>query len=105
MPDYKEIFVLCLFTITLMVSPQMAMAENVIEKELGKNKNPPDPAAMAVDLIVVRPLGLVATLGGSVVFLVSLPFSALGGNSEDAMESLVVSPATFTFKRPLGGFD
>jgi hypothetical protein len=61
--------------------------------------------AMAVDAVVVRPLGLVATVIGSGLFVVSLPFSALGGNVDEAAQNLVVAPARFTFKRPLGQYD
>ena len=64
-----------------------------------------DPMAMTVDLVLCRPLGFVAMLGGTLVFVVSSPFSALGGNIEGAWNSLVVDPAEFTFKRQLGNFD
>ena len=64
-----------------------------------------DPMAMTVDLVFCRPLGFVAMLGGTLVFVVSSPFSALGGNIEGAWDSLVVNPAEFTFKRQLGKFD
>ena len=64
-----------------------------------------DPMAMTVDLVLCRPLGFVALLGGTLVFVVSSPFSALGGNTEGAWNSLVVNPAEFTFKRQLGNFD
>ena len=60
--------------------------------------------AMAADFFVVRPLGIVASVLGSAIFLVSLPFSALGGNTKIACQKLVVDPAKFTFKRPLGDF-
>ena len=105
MLSHKKIFVTCLLAMVLIVNPLSALAENVIEAELNSNRTPPDPAVMIIDLVIVRPLGLIATLGGSFFFLVSLPFSALGDNTDDAWESLVVSPAVFTFKRPLGGFD
>jgi hypothetical protein len=59
---------------------------------------------MAGDALVVRPLGLCATLIGGAIFIVSLPFSALGGNTGPAYDSLVVDPFTFTFNRPLGDF-
>jgi len=61
--------------------------------------------AMTVDLVFCRPLGLVATLGGTLIFVVSSPFSALGGNIDEAWDSLVVYPAEYTFKRQLGKFD
>jgi ABC-type uncharacterized transport system permease subunit len=57
---------------------------------------------MAADALIVRPLGLVATVLGSVLFVVSLPFSALGGNIHEVGQRLVVDPALFTFKRPVG---
>jgi hypothetical protein len=60
--------------------------------------------AMTADLVFVRPLGIVATVLGSVVFVVSLPFSALGNNTKEASQKLVKDPAQFTFKRPLGEF-
>lgn len=60
--------------------------------------------AMAADFFFARPLGLVALVLGSAIFIVSLPFSALGGNVKDASQKLVVDPAKYTFKRPLGDF-
>jgi ABC-type uncharacterized transport system permease subunit len=57
---------------------------------------------MAADALIVRPLGIVATVVGSVLFVVSLPFSALGGNIGEVGKRLVVDPALFTFKRPIG---
>ena len=60
--------------------------------------------AMTADLLVIRPLGIVATVVGSAIFIVSLPFSALGGNTKTACQKLVKDPAKFTFKRPLGEF-
>lgn len=59
---------------------------------------------MAGDALIVRPLGLAATIIGGAVFVVSLPFSALGGNTGDAYDYLLADPFMFTFKRPLGDF-
>lgn len=64
-----------------------------------------DPAAMTVDLVVARPAGAVATVAGAAIFLVSWPFAALGGNTEETWDSLVADPAAYTFQRPLGDFD
>lgn len=59
---------------------------------------------MVVDGLVVRPVGLVSTVVGTGAFIVTLPFSALGGNVGQAARELVVRPARFTFTRPLGDF-
>jgi hypothetical protein len=57
----------------------------------------PGPAGMIIDGLVVRPLGLVATIIGSVLFVITLPFSAMGDNVGQAREKLVEAPAAFTF--------
>ena len=62
----------------------------------------PSGAAMTADLLVARPIGIVATTLGAAFFVVSLPFSAVGGNVADAAESLVKGPARETFVRCLG---
>jgi hypothetical protein len=64
-----------------------------------------DQGLMIADVALARPVGAVATVVGLAFFVVSSPFSALGGNTHEAWETLVVSPAAYTFKRPLGDFD
>jgi hypothetical protein len=59
---------------------------------------------MAVDLVAIRPLGIVSTVAGGVLYVLSLPFSIPGGNAPAVWESTVVKPAKFTFVRPLGDF-
>jgi hypothetical protein len=58
--------------------------------------------AAVVDAVVARPLGVLVTGAGALLFAVSLPFSALGGNVGEAAEVLVVKPARETFARCLG---
>jgi hypothetical protein len=64
----------------------------------------PTAGTMLADTVLVRPLMLVGTVVGVVAFVITLPFSALGGNVGDAGQTLVVSPAKYTFIRPLGVF-
>lgn len=73
----------------------------------GDNSDAPAPSAvaMAIDAVVVRPVSLVATVAGTGLFIVSLPFSLLGHNTDKAGERLVAEPAKYTFARPLGNFD
>jgi hypothetical protein len=59
-------------------------------------------AKMAADLLLVRPVGIVAILFGTAVAVVGIPFSALGGNTGESFNKLVVAPTKYTFKRPLG---
>lgn len=80
---------------------QKAVAAGMYEEQYNERS----AGAMAVDVLAVRPLGFVATVLGTGLFVVSLPFSALGGNVDEAAENLVVNPARFTFVRPLGEYD
>lgn len=59
-------------------------------------------SAMWADALIIRPLGLVSIVAGSVLFVVSLPFSATGQNVRQAAHNMVVEPSKFTFNRPLG---
>lgn len=102
MRSYKKVLVISYLMISLTTWQLSALAATV-DKNPDKNRNTPE--YMTVDIIAARPLGLVATIGGAVVFLVSLPFSAAGGNTAEAWDSLVVTPAEYTFQRPLGNFD
>ena len=62
----------------------------------------PSAAAMVGDLIIARPVGLVLTVAGTAAFIVSLPFTLLGGNAGQAAETLMIGPAKTTFVRCLG---
>jgi hypothetical protein len=63
-----------------------------------------DPGAMAADLVFARPVGLAAIVAGTAVFLFSIPFSLMGGNTGQAWQKLVIDPTEYTFHRPLGEF-
>jgi len=82
-------FILCMF------SP--VYADSTIDK--------PSAEEMLFDVFLVRPLGLITTVVGSGFFVVSLPFSVMGGNSMDVFGELVAGPAAFTFSRPVGELD
>ena len=84
----------------LLIAPltSTALAEEYFEKE------DPSGSMMMADLVFVRPIGIAATIIGSVFYVVTLPFSLLGGNPGEAGEALVKDPAAYTFKRPLGEF-
>ena len=64
----------------------------------------PDPVVMIVDFCVARPLGFASLVIGTASFIVTSPFSALGKNVGQAFDLMIVDPAMYTFRRPLGGF-
>lgn len=63
----------------------------------------PSGGEMTADLLIVRPLSLAATVLGTGLFVVSLPFALLAPDGAAATaQRLVVEPARYTFARPLG---
>jgi len=87
-----------LASLVLVVSSLLISQQAIAESSEQQNKGP----AMVVDMMFIRPIGFVATVLGSVVFVVSLPFTLMGGNVDEAAKALVVEPAKYTFVRPLG---
>jgi len=90
-----SILAICLLLIP-MVSPVLAQNPVEVHEKTAEG--------MAADLIVLRPLGIVSTVLGSVVYVVGLIFSVPGGNAAESGQFLVKEPAKFTFARPLGDF-
>jgi len=58
--------------------------------------------AVAVDVVVARPVSFVLTVLGSALFVVSLPVAITAGGVDKVAKTLVVAPARDTFVRPLG---
>lgn len=61
--------------------------------------------AMVLDAFILRPVGLVTTVIGGAAFVVSLPFTAIGGNVGEAADKLIVEPIDYTFNRKLGDIE
>ena len=60
---------------------------------------------MALDLIVVRPIGLVASVIGTAVFVPALPLTLPSGSAGETAHEWIAAPLEYTFNRPLGNFD
>ena len=58
--------------------------------------------SIIVDGLLLRPGGIVATVVGTAVFVVTLPFSIPTKSVDKAARKLIVDPAKYTFVRPMG---
>lgn len=90
---YTRLLAAAALSVTL-AAPQISVAQQVDED--------PSALAMAGDAIIARPLGIVFTAVGAVLYVVTLPFTLAGGNAKQAGKELVVGPAEATFVRCLG---
>ena len=59
-------------------------------------------AAKAVDVVLVRPLGIASQVLGCVFFVVSLPFSLPSKSVSAVFDKTMAEPAKFTWTRPVG---
>ena len=75
--------------------PQALWAQEAVDES-------PNEWAMVGDLLVARPIGVVLTVGGAAVWLVSLPFTLLAGHASEAADTLIAGPVETTFMRCLG---
>lgn len=93
-------------TVTLVLSmlqPLTSLAAGFDSAMISPNHSAaPTSGEMVADALVARPLYAAATVFGAAVFLVSLPFSALGGNVDEAASELVTGPAHGLLTRCLG---
>jgi hypothetical protein len=60
---------------------------------------------MVVDVLVARPISLLATAAGAVLFVASLPIAAVSRSVSSTSETLVAAPARDLFTRPVGDLD
>ena len=81
-----------------------AVSAEDVSKPVTQEKKP-GFAVKAADAIFVRPVSLVSVAAGSVVFVLSLPVTAIRKEVKPSAHELVVSPVHKTFKRPLGDMD
>lgn len=100
MPLLKRTTLSALMAIVVLLagfSVPAAQASDVIRAD-----EKPSELATLGDILVARPLLIGATALGWAAFTVSLPASALGGNIDQAAETLVKKPARSAFQRCLG---
>jgi hypothetical protein len=56
------------------------------------------------DALILRPVSLTQTIGGSAVLLVAYPLSMPSGHERTVLEHCTLNPFDDTFKRSLGEF-
>jgi hypothetical protein len=100
MLGFRKIMVVVLLIAALSIGPVVpaAFADEYAEREK------PTGGMMMWDTLVMRPIGIVATAAGSVIWLVSYPFAYWGDNTDQSTQMLVEAPFEWTFDRPLGHF-
>lgn len=98
MPAILKQLLICVIIALMIFTPFGASALAQAEKNISK----PTAGNTFIDAVIYRPVGLVAIPVGAVLFVLTIPFSAIGGNVGESFYNLVATPAKYTFVRPLG---
>ena len=63
-----------------------------------------DPVSPAVDVLLLRPIAMVTLIGGTAIFIASVPFIAITRPHEigKPFDTLVAKPAKYIWMDPLG---
>lgn len=86
----RLVTIFCVAAIIFMQTSRIQAAESVSAE------------AVALDLLVVRPVAFAATAIGSALFVVALPFALMSKSTKQTANALVAHPARVTFTRGLG---
>ncbi len=79
----------------MLTMPTVSQAKSLADQD-------PSALRMTGDALIARPMLFGATVLGGAIFVISLPFHALGGNTAQAADTLFIEPAKNTFFRCLG---
>ena len=102
MSKRTRITIVGLLIMALCLSPVSALALD--DSEIYIFKREPTGEGMVHDIVLMRGIGLGCLIVSSAVWVIAVPFAALGGNADDATQKLVKDPFNFTFRRPLGDY-
>jgi hypothetical protein len=91
--------VLVFLMIAVLLSPAAA------QEPPGSPPAPPpkmEEIPVVIDVVFLRPAGLVACVAGLAATVVALPFAIPSGSMDQVYQALIADPFYFTFKRPIG---
>jgi hypothetical protein len=95
-------YITLILALALLITLSVSANEMTDASAAPESKYQPTAEQMIIDGLIYRPLSLAGTLLGTGLFIVTLPFSLIGGNAGQAGERLVLEPASATFDRCLG---
>ena len=87
--------------LVVLLGVSFLFAGNINANPAGSGSNTP---AIVADAFICRPMGIIALIAGSAIYIVSLPFTTMADGQEEAKRTLILSPYHYPFTRQLGEF-
>ena len=98
----KEMIAIFLTVVMLTSSCGSAVFASTREEGVAARQNQAEDIPVIIDVLVLRPAGLVACALGLVSALIALPFAIPSDSMDTVSRVLIQEPFYYTFKRPLG---
>lgn len=89
----------------LLAALVLFLAVTPAEASSTMEKGEPSSTEIIFDVLIGRPLGIVATVLGTAVFIVGLPFTIPARSVGVTADKLIADPFKYTFARPVGDID
>lgn len=90
------------FLLVILLSGTPALLQAQPAYSVKDQPDEPSAEAIVADVLILRPIGFLATVLGAVLYVVALPISLPTRSADVVGEKLVVNPAKYTFVRPVG---
>lgn len=87
-----------IIVLTLLMAMGLALPAPFAQ-ESWKSNNPSTDEWIMIDVLVARPLGIVAGVLGTGLFLLSLPYTLPTGGVDEAADTFIKRPFKFSFTR------
>jgi hypothetical protein len=98
----KKIIAICLTAVLLELACGSAAFAGSQEESMPNRQSQADDIPVIIDVLILRPVGLVACVVGLAAAVIALPFAIPSGSMDQVSQALIQEPFYYTFKRPLG---
>ena len=98
----KKIIAILLTVVMLTSACGSAAFASTREEAVAARQSQAEDIPVIIDILVLRPAGLVACALGLVSALIALPFAIPSDSMDTVSRVLIQEPFHYTFKRPLG---
>jgi len=98
----KKIIAICLIATLLVSVCGSAAFAGGTEESMQNRKSEAEDIPVIIDVLILRPVGLVGCVVGLAAAVIALPFAIPSGSMNKVSQTLIREPFYYTFKRPLG---
>jgi hypothetical protein len=98
----QKLIAISLTVVLLALACGSAAFAGSTEESMPNRQSQTEDIPVILDVLILRPVGLVACVVGLAAAVIALPFAIPSGSMDHVSQDLIQEPFYYTFKRPLG---